>query len=68
MEACDELEQQGQTNSADWCKALCRSAFRLAQYADALYMSVVAQMKSSDWNTAQAVTAHKRHQVIDQTH
>lgn len=64
MEACDQLKRQEQPGSAEWSRIACRSAFRLAQYADSLYISVVAQMRSTEWNTALAVTAHKRQQVI----
>ena len=63
MEACDQLKQLEDLSNARWCKAACRSAFRLAQFSDSQYASVVAQMKSSEWNTALAVTVHKRQQV-----
>lgn len=63
MDACDQLTQKEQPGKSEWSKAACRSAFRLAQYADSLYLSVVAQMKSAEWATALAVTAHKRQQV-----
>lgn len=62
--ACDWLQQHEQPGNAEWCKTACRSAYRLAQYADTLYITLAAQMKSIEWNTAQAVTAHKRQQVI----
>ena len=63
MKACEQLKQHEQPGNADWCKATCRSAFRLAHYADTLYISLAAQMKGAEWGTAQAVTAHKRQQA-----
>lgn len=63
MEAQRQLKELEDFNNVAWCKAACRNAFRLAQYSDSQYASVVSQMKSPEWTTALAVTAHKRQQV-----
>ena len=64
MKAASELlEAHKGPESSQWRKAACRSAFRLARYADSLYNSVVAQMQSAEWKTARNVIAHKQRQV-----
>lgn len=43
--------------------ALCRCAYRLAQYCDGLYRSIQTQRASPEWRTQQAVIATKKLQV-----
>lgn len=62
-EAFKRLDQRGEPDNPAWRKQACRSAFRLAQYSDALYVSAEAHMDGPEWASKEAVMAHKRRQV-----
>ena len=49
--------------SLQWSKVACHTSYRLAQYADSLYRSTLAQKHSPEWATSQRVIRHKRQQV-----
>ena len=67
VETSDSLEANDsmttQAGKAMWAKESCRTAFRVAKYADKLSSNLLAYFNSPEWATKNGVLAFKRQQV-----